>query len=223
MSMAAITTEHLTKQYERTKVLSDVTLSVEAGEFVVIRGPSGCGKTTLLRCLALLERIQGGSISHHGEVVLLPGGKPQPQAAFGNGISLVFQELYLWPHLSVLENVMLPVRKRDGESDASRSIVSATLNATGLGGKAAEYPIHLSGGQRQRLALARALALQPRILLLDEITANLDPATASGIIEIIEQLHHSGVTIVMVTHAVDITVHHSTLEFDGVRWKKREI
>jgi ABC-type polar amino acid transport system ATPase subunit len=216
--MTVIGVSQLTKRFGALTVLNDVNLSVRAGEFLVVRGPSGCGKTTLLRCLALLERIDAGVILHAGDRVLRAGERPRPLAAFAHGIAMVFQELHLWPHLSVLENVLLPLRQSDGTKSAGIAAQDA-LRATGLLEKARDYPIALSGGQRQRLALARVLGLRPRILLLDEITANLDSETAAEIIRLVEDMNRRGITIVMATHAKQLEVVHSTFTYVNGTWK----
>jgi polar amino acid transport system ATP-binding protein len=219
--MNALETRSLTKRHGRVNVIDGLSVTIQAGEFLMVRGPSGCGKTTLLRCLALLERIDSGSILHHEHLVLSAGQLPRPRAAFTNGVILVFQELYLWPHLSVLNNVMLPLRRHGLRVAEATAEALKALKSTGLAEKQNVHPISLSGGQRQRLALARVLALKPRVLLLDEITANLDDATAHGIVSLIEAMHRAGTTIVMVTHAAPISVASAELVFENGEWQRR--
>jgi polar amino acid transport system ATP-binding protein len=219
--MYALETKSLTKRYGGLNVIDALSVAIQPGAFLVVRGPSGCGKTTLLRCLALLERIDEGSILHHGKAVLSAKQSPRPREAFANGVILVFQELYLWPHLSVLHNVMLPLLRHGLHVNEARKEAMTALTSTGLAEKQTVHPITLSGGQRQRLALARVLALKPRVLLLDEITANLDAETARGIVSLIEALHSEGTTIVMVTHAASFTGDHLELTFTNGEWVQR--
>ncbi|MBV8896988.1 MAG: amino acid ABC transporter ATP-binding protein [Acidobacteriaceae bacterium] len=219
---SAISVDSLSKRHGDAAVLVDVTLSIEVGEFVVVRGPSGSGKTTLLRCLALLERIDAGEILYGERVMMRPGTQPHPRDAFGHGVAVVFQDLYLWPHLSVFDNVILPLRNQYSRKLAN-DMAWRALETTGIAMKSREYPIALSGGQRQRLALARVLALRPSILLLDEVTANLDPTTARSILMLLGEMHLAGTTIVLVSHTRLPLDNYAELIVSGGRWVKRRI
>jgi ABC-type Fe3+/spermidine/putrescine transport system ATPase subunit len=165
--LAAIDIDHLKVSYGSQQVLHGISLSVAAGEFVAILGSSGCGKTTLLRTVAGFQKASGGAIRLYGRDVLnVPPEK--------RGMAMMFQSYALWPHMTVLGNVGYGLRLRGVPKDEVRSRVAAVLKMLNLSGLEERKVTNLSGGQRQRVALGRALAIEPKILLLDEPLSNLD-------------------------------------------------
>lgn len=190
--------EHLHKAYGDHVVLDDINLVVEPGEVVVVIGPSGCGKSTLLRCINGLEQIQGGRILLDGEVV---DGASKDIAALRAKLGMVFQSYELFPHKTVLENVTLaPTVVQKRPKDEVEAEAMALLERVGLADRAKDFPRQLSGGQKQRVAIARALAMKPEILLLDEITAALDPEMVHEVLDVILGLAREGKTMIIVTH-----------------------
>jgi polar amino acid transport system ATP-binding protein len=165
---------------------------------VCLIGPSGCGKSTLLRCINGLEQIQGGEIRLHGDRVTGPGVDVN---ALRRDVGIVFQSYNLFPHMSVLENVLLAplkVLKMDRAEAEARAM--ALLKRIGLEAKAKEFPDRLSGGQQQRVAIVRALAMDPLVMLLDEITSALDPELVSEVLNIVRDLAKEGMTMLLATH-----------------------
>lgn len=174
----------LNKRFENLSVLKDINLTVDKGEVVVIVGPSGCGKSTLLRCINGLEDIQEGSISIDKKKV-----------------GMVFQSYDLFPHKTILQNLTLApikVKKRNREEVTQEAL--ALLDRVGLLSKKDSYPRQLSGGQKQRVAIVRALIMHPDVLLLDEITAALDPEMVREVLEVVLALAKEGRTMLIVTH-----------------------
>lgn len=193
-----LTIEHLQKKYDDFVVLDDVNLKVNKGEVIVVVGPSGCGKSTFLRCLNGLEEIQDGRVLLHDEVIN-PVSKNLQKSR--EKIGMVFQSYDLFPHKTILKNVTLAplkVQKRD------KAEVEATalelLKRVGLESKKDSYPRQLSGGQKQRVAIVRALIMNPEVLLLDEITAALDPEMVREVLEVVLSLAREGRTMIIVTH-----------------------
>ncbi|MGN0299080.1 MAG: amino acid ABC transporter ATP-binding protein, partial [Lachnospiraceae bacterium] len=190
--------EHLYKRYGEQVILKDFSLTVKKGEVIVIIGPSGCGKSTLLRCINALEPIQGGQI-------LLDGVPVEKEAKnvsqMRQKIGMVFQSYDLFPHKTILENILLaPIRvQKRKRSEAEREALEL-LGRVGLTDKKDDYPRQLSGGQKQRVAIVRALCMHPEILLLDEITAALDPEMVREVLEVALNLARSGSTMLIVTH-----------------------
>jgi putative ABC transport system ATP-binding protein len=182
-------------------VLKQVTLEVARGEFVAITGASGSGKSTLLNILGCLDRPDAGRYSFDGQQV---NGWSEPQRAElrNRRIGFVFQKFHLLPFLSVRENIELPFLylKSGRASDGSR--VAELLNFIGLGGKEERYPSELSAGEQQRVAIARALVLGPDVILADEPTGNLDPETASAVLDLLDRLIARGTTVLLVTHDI---------------------
>ena len=198
---------HCRKQFDGTEVLTDLTLAVEEGQVLSIIGPSGSGKSTLLRCATLLETMDGGDLIYLGHyaardqdgrsVYASPAELQQIRSMFG----LVFQNFNLFPHYSVLKNVMeapMLVQKRP-EAEV-RGEAESLLEQMGLSDKAKAYPCELSGGQQQRVSIARALAMNPKILFFDEPTSALDPELTGEILRVIRKLAEKKMTMVIVTH-----------------------
>ena len=203
MSEHIIDIEHLTKSFGGNVVLNDLSLSVSRGEVVVLIGPSGCGKSTLLRCINGLEPIQGGSVKLHGEPVE-HGRKSLYKVR--QKIGMVFQSYELFPHMTVMKNILLAPMKVQGRNkeDVTREAM-ALLARVGLEDKADAYPSELSGGQKQRVAIVRSLIMNPDIMLLDEITAALDPEMVHEVLNVVLDLakgtgENGGTTMMIVTH-----------------------
>ena len=202
-----VSLSHARKSFGKTEVLKDISLSVEQGQVVAIIGPSGGGKSTLLRCMTLLETLDGGSLSYGDLAVATDGGSgsvyggksvlSQAKTRFG----LVFQNFNLFPHYTVLKNITdapLSVQKRP--KDQVMAQAHELLVKMGLEGKENMVPCELSGGQQQRVAIARALALNPDVLFFDEPTSALDPELTKGVLKVIRDLADEHMTMVIVTH-----------------------
>ena len=190
--------KNLSKCYGDTKVLKNINISVKKGEVVVIIGSSGCGKSTLLRCLNGLEEIQEGEVLLDDQVV-----NPNKKNLSKNRekIGMVFQSYDLFPHLTILQNVTLApikVKKRNRREVEKEAL--ELLERVGLRSKKDDYPRQLSGGQKQRVAIVRALIMHPEVLLLDEITAALDPEMVREVLDVVLDLAKEGRTMVIVTH-----------------------
>jgi polar amino acid transport system ATP-binding protein len=186
------------KSFGDNEVLRGVDLAVDEHAVVCLIGPSGCGKSTLLRCINALEPINGGEIRIDGDRV---SGRGVDLNALRADVGIVFQSFNLFPHMSVVENValapqkVLKLSKRDAVDRAH-----ALLERIGLWEKRDDYPDRLSGGQQQRVAIVRALAMQPRVLLLDEVTSALDPELVSEVLTLVTELAHEGMTMLLATH-----------------------
>lgn len=188
----------LRKSYGDKVVLADVDLVVQPHEVICLIGASGSGKSTLLRCLNLLEDVDDGVIRFQGEEISDPR---VDRRLVRSRMGMVFQAYNLFPHLSVLQNVMLAPRKVHGLGRAeAEQRARALLDRCGLADKADAHPDRLSGGQQQRVALVRALATQPALLLLDEITAALDPELVGEVLQIVRDLARAGTTMLLATH-----------------------
>ena len=196
--MAFLEIDHVAKSFGPVPVLRGINLKVNEHQVVCLIGPSGCGKSTLLRCINGLEEIQGGEIKLGGDRVSGPGvdlNKLRQQ------VGIVFQSFNLFPHMSVLENVTLAPRKVLQQSNAEAETKAMTLlKRIGLEAKALDYPDRLSGGQQQRVAIVRALAMEPKLMLLDEITSALDPELVSEVLNIVRDLATQGMTMLLATH-----------------------
>ena len=206
-----IEVKELKKSFGALEVLKGVSFGVEKGEVVVVLGPSGSGKSTMLRCMNLLEDYEGGEISIDGTVIgyrIDATGRRVAWAEAENAklreqVGMVFQSFNLFPHRTALENVMMgPLRVRGVASAQARSLALELLGKVGLADKANEYPIRLSGGQQQRVAIARSLAMQPKVMLFDEVTSALDPELVGEVLRVIRQLAQEGMTMVIVTHEI---------------------
>jgi len=186
------------KVFGTNHVLRGTTLSVDQHEVVCLIGPSGCGKSTLLRCINGLETIDGGEIVLEGERV---SGRGVDLNWLRQEVGIVFQSFNLFPHMTVLDNITLGPRKALGVPKRySEERATALLTRIGLADKAKEYPDRLSGGQQQRVAIVRALAMGPKVLLLDEITSALDPELVSEVLNIVRELAAEGMTMLLATH-----------------------
>ena len=196
--MSFLEIDEVHKAYGEHEVLKGVTLNVERHEVVCLIGASGSGKSTLLRCVNALEEISSGEIRIEGDTVT---GAGVDLNALRRDVGIVFQSYNLFPHMSVLENVMLaPTRVGGLPKKDAQDRAMALLTSVGMEDKAKSYPDMLSGGQQQRVAIVRALAMQPRVMLLDEITAALDPELVGDVLEIVRELAHEGLTMLLATH-----------------------
>jgi polar amino acid transport system ATP-binding protein len=193
-----VTVRGVCKRFGDLRVLDEVDLEVAEHDVVCLIGASGSGKSTLLRCLNLLERVDEGEIVVDGQA--LTNGKVDVNA-LRRKIGIVFQAYNLFPHMTVLQNVTLAPRKSRGLSRSEADARARELLARiGLQDKADEYPDRLSGGQQQRVAIVRALAMEPRLMLLDEITSALDPQLVSEVLALVRELAESGMTMIVATH-----------------------
>ena len=196
--MAFLEIRDVEKSFQLIKVLRGINLSVDEHQVVCLIGPSGCGKSTLLRCINGLELIHGGEIRLGGDRVSGPGVDVN---RLRQQVGIVFQSYNLFPHMSVMENVTLaPIRVLGVSRDEAEHKAMNLLRRIGLAAKAKEYPDRLSGGQQQRVAIVRALAMEPRLLLLDEITSALDPELVSEVLNIVRDLAGQGMTMLLATH-----------------------
>jgi polar amino acid transport system ATP-binding protein len=196
------------KYFGRLHVLQGVNLTVRRREVLVLIGPSGSGKTTFLRCINHLERIQQGRIKVNGHLIgyreedgKLVEDRERNVAAQRSEIGFVFQRFNLFPHLTALENIMeAPVQVRGMPEDEAREMGLKLLERVGLEAKVDTYPGRLSGGQQQRVAIARALAMRPALLLFDEPTSALDPEMIGEVLDVMKELAHEGMTMIVVSH-----------------------
>jgi polar amino acid transport system ATP-binding protein len=206
---AMIEVQQVVKSFGALEVLKGVSFDVAAGEVAVIVGASGSGKSTILRCINCLEEFQGGSIRVNGTEV---GYRTQPdgrRTALGEAeialhrqkVGMVFQSFNLFPHKTALENVMTgPLRAKGLSRAQAREIAEPLLAKVGLSAKLHELPARLSGGQQQRVAIARSLAMQPQVMLFDEVTSALDPELVGEVLKVIRELAQDGMTMILVTH-----------------------
>ena len=188
---------HLTFGYGGPPLLRDVSLNVAPEGITVLIGPSGCGKTSLLRCLALLEKPQSGTIQVDEQTFAYPWNEAAPFTPPWPQLTAVFQQLFLWPHLTLRENILMPARQRGAIPDGE---IDVLIEAFAMRGFIDRYPNEASLGQRQRVALARALILRPRYLLLDEITSALDVEQIARILEYLKALRGQGIGLFIITH-----------------------
>jgi polar amino acid transport system ATP-binding protein len=195
---AVLEVRGVTKAYGDTAVLRGVDLSVAEHQAVALIGASGSGKSTLLRCIDLLEEIDDGDVLLDGSVITDPSVDP---VAVRRRLGMVFQAFNLFPHLTVLENIVLaPVRAHGRPRTSAAAQARELLARFGLSGREDDRPDRLSGGQQQRVAIIRALATEPRALLLDEVTSALDPELVGEVLELIRELKAEGMTMVIATH-----------------------
>ncbi|MFS0657849.1 amino acid ABC transporter ATP-binding protein [Niallia alba] len=197
-----ISIKGLSKHFGDLQVLKDINLEVEKGKVIVVIGPSGSGKTTMLRCLNILETPTTGHITIENKQ--LDFSKKVTKKAvtdFRKLTGMVFQSYNLFPHKTAIENVMEgPITVKKQSKEKARSIAADLLNKVGLGDKIDYYPFQLSGGQQQRVGIARALAVDPEVMLFDEPTSALDPELVGEVLKVIKQLANEGMTMIIVTH-----------------------
>ena len=193
-----IKVENLHKDFKGLKVLKGINEEIKKGEKVVVIGPSGSGKSTFLRCLNLLEEPSSGTIALNDSVINAKGVDiNQVRQKMG----MVFQQFNLFPHLSIMENITLaPMKIKKMSKDEAEKLGMQLLKKVGLEDKANSYPAQLSGGQQQRIAIARALAMEPEIMLFDEPTSALDPEMVGEVLDVMKDLANQGMTMVIVTH-----------------------
>ena len=204
--MAVLEVKNIKKSFGKTKVLQDVSFSLEKGQVLAIIGSSGSGKTTLLRCLNFLETPDEGEILINGKPLLQVGKKLSDQQIRENRLhfGLVFQNFNLFPQYNVLKNVMLaPTLLNKGSKEDLEAKARKLLEQVGLSDKLNSYPWQLSGGQQQRVAIARALALQPEVLCFDEPTSALDPELTGEVLRVIRGLKSADSTMIVVTHEME--------------------
>ena len=193
-----IAVEHLTKRFGRNLVLDDISETIREGEKVVVIGPSGSGKSTFLRCLNLLEQPTKGTITFDGTVITDPKVNID---AIRRQMGMVFQHFNLFPNMTIRKNITLaPVKTKLMGQEEADALALSLLKRVNLEDKADAYPNQLSGGQQQRIAIARALAMDPDVILFDEPTSALDPEMVGEVLEVMQELAQSGMTMVVVTH-----------------------
>jgi polar amino acid transport system ATP-binding protein len=198
MAVELLRVERLHKSFGRLEVLRGIDLALDEHEVVCMIGASGSGKSTLLRCVNLLEPVDGGRIVLGGEEITAPDVDVN---RIRQRIGIVFQAFNLFPHMTVLRNVTLAPTKALGKPKAqAEAEADDLLRRFGLADKRDEYPDRLSGGQQQRVAIVRALAMRPRLMLLDEVTSALDPELVGEVLNVIRELAHSGMTMLIATH-----------------------
>jgi polar amino acid transport system ATP-binding protein len=198
MSALKLRVQSVTKSFGTKKVLDDITLDVADHEVVCLIGASGSGKSTLLRCLNLLEPIDDGFIYLDGVDISEPGIDPDPIRA---RIGMVFQSYNLFPHMSVMANIVLaPMRVRRMARSEATDVARQLLERFGLADRSDAYPDQLSGGQQQRVAIVRALAMNPEIMMLDEVTAALDPVLVGEVLNVVREMRVAGMTMLIATH-----------------------
>ena len=198
MTTAKISLRGVHKAFGAHAVLKGIDIDIAEGSVISLIGPSGSGKSTLLRCVNLLEPIDDGEILLDGIDISAPGFDANPVR---RRIGMVFQNFNLFPHMSVLNNITLsPIRSLGINKALARTKAEELLERFGLADKANAYPDQLSGGQQQRVAIVRALAIEPEVLLLDEITSSLDPELVGEVLDVVRELKMSGMTLVLATH-----------------------
>jgi len=196
--MSMIVFNKASKTFGTHLVLPEINLSIERGEVAVVVGPSGSGKSTMLRCINVLEKISGGDLTVDGVSVL---GSQSDVRRIRLEAGMVFQQFNLFPHLTALQNVMFgPIRARGRTKAEARDIAAALLEKVGLAERMNHYPSQLSGGQQQRVAIARSLAVEPKLMLFDEPTSALDPELREEVLKVMQTLATEGMTMVVVTH-----------------------
>ncbi|WP_339314520.1 amino acid ABC transporter ATP-binding protein [Paenibacillus sp. FSL R10-2734] len=193
-----IAVKNLRKNYGKLEILKGIDLEIHKGEVVVVIGPSGSGKSTFLRCLNLLEEPTGGEITFEGESIT---SKKHDINVTREKMGMVFQQFNLFPHKTVLQNITLaPIKVKKQQQAEADKFAMELLRTVGLEDKKDAYPAQLSGGQKQRIAIARALAMQPHVMLFDEPTSALDPEMVGEVLEVMKKLAEDGMTMAIVTH-----------------------
>ena len=203
-----ISVEKLTKSFGKNIVLDNIDLSIQEGEVVTIIGPSGSGKSTLLRCLNLLEKPDNGIIKIAETELDVKHHSKKEELALRNQSAMVFQSYNLFKNKTALENITLaPLVNQKLNKAKATELGLSLLKQVGLSEQANQYPVTLSGGQQQRIAIARALAVKPKVLLFDEPTSALDPERVNEVLQVIQQLAKQKITMVIVTHEMDFAKH----------------
>ena len=193
-----ITVKNLHKKFGHLHILKGIDLEISQGEVVVVIGPSGSGKSTFLRCLNMLETPSEGEILFEGESITARGHNINMTR---QKMGMVFQQFNLFPHKTVLDNITLaPIRVKKMEKNKAEAVAMDLLQTVGLEDKRDAYPSQLSGGQKQRIAIARALAMEPHVMLFDEPTSALDPEMVGEVLDVMKKLADKGMTMVIVTH-----------------------
>ena len=193
-----IKADHITKQFKQLKAVDDVSLEIEKGEIVCLIGPSGSGKSTVLRCIHGLEKPEKGEVYIDGQ--LLDPSKPD-YMTLRRRMGFVFQHFHLFPNMSVMDNLTLAqIQVMKKTKEEAEKTAADLLKRVGLLDKRDEYPSKLSGGQKQRVAIARALCINPEVMLFDEPTSALDPEMVVEVLDVMKELAHQGMTMVIVTH-----------------------
>ena len=193
-----IKVDHITKQFKQLKAVDDVSLEIEKGEIVCLIGPSGSGKSTVLRCIHGLEKPEKGEVYIDGQ--LLDPSKPD-YMTLRRRMGFVFQHFHLFPNMSVMDNLTLAqIEVMKQTQEEAEKTAADLLKRVGLLDKRDEYPSKLSGGQKQRVAIARALCINPEVMLFDEPTSALDPEMVVEVLDVMKELAHQGMTMVIVTH-----------------------
>ncbi|CUI79425.1 Glutamine transport ATP-binding protein GlnQ [Achromobacter xylosoxidans] len=199
--MSMVEFHDVTKTFGASTVLDGISLNIDAGEVVVVVGPSGSGKSTFLRCINVLETINGGDLLVDG--LSVHGGAAQVRE-IRREAGMVFQQFNLFPQMTALQNVMFgPVHTRGQSRDEARELAEQLLGKVGLAERMNHYPSELSGGQQQRVAIARALAIKPKLMLFDEPTSALDPELRHEVLKVMRDLAEEGMTMVVVTHEME--------------------
>lgn len=201
MSEEIIKINHLRKSFGKNEVLKDISMDIHKGEVVTIIGSSGSGKSTFLRCINLLEKPTGGEIMYNGENILAP---KYNLPKYRTNVGMVFQSFNLFNNMNVLENCMsgqTTVLKRN--KDEARKVALENLEKVGMERYIEAKPSQLSGGQKQRVAIARALSMDPDVMLFDEPTSALDPEMVGEVLNTIQDLAHTGLTMIIVTHEME--------------------
>ncbi len=202
MAICELEINAISKSFDSVHVLKNINISIRKGEILVVIGPSGSGKTTLLRCINLLDIPDSGTIKHKGKVIF-DGAVPHKlnMREVRQNIGMVFQHLYLWPHKNVLGNIIeATLATKKMKKKEAINIAMKLLDEMDILEKIDDYPYNLSGGQQQRVAICRTLAMDPDIILLDEITSALDPEIVGEVLEVIKNLAKKGQSMIIVTH-----------------------
>ncbi|ALH95559.1 amino acid ABC transporter ATP-binding protein [Acinetobacter equi] len=196
--MSLLEIKNLKKSFGDTQILKNINLDVTEGEVVVILGPSGCGKSTLLRCINGLEPIQSGEIKLNGLGIL---GQDTQWTEVRQEIGMVFQNYELFGHMNIIDNILLgPLKAQKRTRAEAEKVADELLKRVGLFDRKLDYPRNLSGGQKQRIAIVRSLVMQPKVMLMDEITAALDPEMVREVLDVVLSLANEGMTMLIVTH-----------------------
>ena len=198
----------LTKNFQGVEVLKGVDVDIHKGDVICVIGPSGSGKSTFLRCLNLLEKPSGGTIFFEGCELT---GKKVDLNLHRQKMGMVFQQFNLFPHMTILENLTCaPVMLKKATREQAEEKALTLLGRVGLADRAASYPAQLSGGQKQRVAIVRALCMEPDVMLFDEPTSALDPEMVGEVLDVMKELAHAGMTMVVVTHEMGFAREVST-------------